>query len=165
MLSNLRRLDESTGAVLVEDVYDTDVADLWSALTVPHRLERWIAVVEGDLRVGGRIHAVFTSTWSGPGRIDICEPPRRLLVTMEPGTVGETVIEARLTPDGTGTRLVIEERGLPLADLPGHGAGWQAHAEDLATYLSGRQPAPWRERWVELREAYEPLGWTSRGPR
>ena len=66
---------------------------------------------------------------------------------------------------GTGTRLVIEERGLPLADLPGHGAGWQAHAEDLATYLSGRQPAPWRERWVELREAYEPLGWTSRGPR
>jgi hypothetical protein len=40
MLSSLRRLDEAKGAVPVEDVYDADIADLWSALTDPRRLER-----------------------------------------------------------------------------------------------------------------------------
>lgn len=158
MLSSLRRTDEAKGAVRVEDVYDTDIADLWSALTDPRRLERWVAVVEGDLHTGGEIQAKFTSTWSGPGRIDICEPPRHLLVTMEPGAADETVIEAILTSVGAQTRLVVEQRGLHLADLPGRGAGWQAHIEALAAYLSGRQPGPWRERWAKLTPAYEVLG-------
>ena len=35
------------------DVYDTDLADLWSAITEPDRLARWVATVEGDLRLGG----------------------------------------------------------------------------------------------------------------
>lgn len=165
MLSSLRHLDDAKGAVRVEDAYDTDMADLWSALTDPRRLERWIGVIEGDLRPGGHIQARLTSTWSGPGRIDICDPPRRLLVTMEPGTADETVIEAVLTPVGAQTRLVIVQRGLALADLPGRGAGWQAHVEHLATYLSGRQPGPWRERWAELTPAYEALGQPSREQR
>jgi uncharacterized protein YndB with AHSA1/START domain len=163
MLSSLRRLDEVKGAVREEDVYDTDIADLWSALTDPRRLGRWIAIVEGDLRTGGHIQARFTSTWSGAGRIDICEPPRHLLVTMEPGTADETVIEAVLSSVEAQTRLVIEQRGLLLADLPGRGAGWQAHAEELAAYLSGRQPAPWRERWADLIPAYEALGQPAEG--
>lgn len=35
---------------------------------------------------------------------------------------------------GDQTRLVLEERGLPLEVLAGHGAGWQAHVEDLAIH-------------------------------
>jgi hypothetical protein len=77
---------------------------------------------------------------------------------MEPGTADETVIEAVLSSVEAQTRLVIEQRGLLLADLPGRGAGWQAHAEELAAYLSGRQPAPWRERWADLIPAYAALG-------
>jgi uncharacterized protein YndB with AHSA1/START domain len=165
MLSSLRRLDEAKGAVRVEDSYDTDIGDLWSALTDPGRLERWIGVVAGDLRPGGQIQAQLTSTWSGPGRIDICDPPRRLLVTMEPGTADETVIEAVLSPDGAQTRLVIEQRGLLLADLPGRGAGWQAHVEHLTAYLCGQQPGPWRPRWAELMPAYEALGQPTPGKR
>jgi hypothetical protein len=86
--------------------------------------------------------------------VDVCEPPRRLLVTMEPGTEDETVIEAELVADGAQTRLVIEERGLPVSALPAHGAGWQAHVEDLAAHLAGREPADWRTRWAELSPAY-----------
>ena len=82
----MRALDETRGAVRVEDVYDTDIDDLWEACTTPERLARWIATVSGDLRVGGTIHAVFTSTWTGPGRIEVCEAPHHLLLTMEPGT-------------------------------------------------------------------------------
>jgi hypothetical protein len=76
---------------------------------------------------------------------------------MEPDTPDETIIEAILTPVGDRTRLVIEDRGIPLDELPSHGAGWQAHVEDLAAYLAGREPGPWRVRWTELTPDYEGL--------
>ena len=71
IIGTMRALDETRGAVRVEDIYDTDIDDLWEACTTPERLARWIAEVSGDLRVGGTIHAVFTSTWTGPGRVEV----------------------------------------------------------------------------------------------
>jgi uncharacterized protein YndB with AHSA1/START domain len=138
----------------MEGRYETDINDLWSALTEAQRLARWIAAVDGDLRLGGAFRATFTSGWEGPGRVDACEPPRRLLVTMGPGTEEETLIEAVLIAEGGGTRLVVEERGIPLEELPAHGAGWQAHLEDLAAHRAGREPTDWRTRWTELTPSY-----------
>ena len=57
---------------------------------------------------------------------------------MNPRGPDTTVIEAVLIPEGDGTRLVVEERGLPVAELPSYGAGWQAHLEDLARHVGGR---------------------------
>ena len=156
ILGSMRQLDDRRGAVRVEDVYDTDIDDLWSALTEPDRLARWIADVKGDLQVGGSIYATFTSSWEGPGRVDVCEAPRHLLLTMQPGTDEEAVIEASLAREGDQTRLVIEERGLPLDVLHFHGAGWQAHIEDLGRHLAGGE-SQWKARWEELTPDYEPL--------
>jgi len=157
LLGTLRPLDDRVGAVRMEDLYDTDADDLWSALTEPERLARWMGEVQGDLTLGGRIEARFTSSWTGPGRIDVCDAPRRLQVTLEPGSEDETVVEAILTPEGTRTRLVIEERGLPIGVLPAHGAGWQAHVEDLAAHLAGREARDWKTRWTALIPAYRTL--------
>lgn len=152
----MRALDDKRGAVRVEDVYDTDISDLWEACTTPGRLARWIAEISGDLRVGGTIHASFTSTWAGPGRIEICDRPHHLLLTMEPGTDDEAELEAWLTEEGEKTRLVVEERGLPLDRLYFHGAGWQAHLEDLGRSLAGESSA-WKTRWTELTPAYQTM--------
>ena len=141
----------------MEDVYDTDIDDLWSALTEPARLARWIADVQGELQVGGWIQARFTSSWEGPGRIDVCLRPHQLVVTMAPGAADETVIEATLAAEGDKTRLVIEERGLPFDALDQYGAGWQAHVEDLAAHLHGQQPGDWQSRWAALRPVYHDL--------
>jgi uncharacterized protein YndB with AHSA1/START domain len=149
----LRSVD-GRGVVRVEGRYDTDIADLWSALTDGRRLARWIAEVEGDLRLDGAFRATFTSGWEGPGRVDACEPPRHLRVIMTPGQAEETVIEAVLVAEGNQTALVVEERGLPLEELAAHGAGWQAHLEDLAAHSAGREHAQWRTRWNELVPAY-----------
>ncbi|MCW2528081.1 MAG: hypothetical protein JWM76_2941 [Pseudonocardiales bacterium] len=46
IIGSMRRIDQNRGAVRVEDVYDTDVEDLWTALTAPDRLGRWIAHVK-----------------------------------------------------------------------------------------------------------------------
>lgn len=149
VVGTVRSVD-GRGAVRMEDRYDTDIDDLWSALTDPQRLGRWIADVDGDLCLGGEFRASFTSGWEGPGRVDVCDAPRRLMVTMSPGQGDETVIEAELVADGEQTYLVIEERGLPLDELAAHGAGWQAHVEDLAAQLVGGGRGDWRTRWAEL---------------
>jgi uncharacterized protein YndB with AHSA1/START domain len=153
IMGTLQSID-GKGVVRMEGSYDTDIDDLWSALTDAQRLARWIAEVEGDLCLGGAFRAAFTSGWEGQGRVEACEPPRHLLVTMTPEQEEETVIEAVLTAEGDQTRLVIEERGLPLEELAAHGAGWQAHLEDLAAYSAGREPTDWRNRWNELTPAY-----------
>lgn len=156
IIGTMRRLDDQRGAVRVEDVYDTAIDDLWSAITQPARLARWMADVEGEPVLGGTFHAVFTSGWEGPGRVDVCEAPGRLLVTLSPGADDETVVEARLTAEGDRTRLVVEERGLPLDVLHFHGAGWQAHLEDLGRALAG-EGSTWQPRWKELTPAYEAI--------
>lgn len=160
-------LDETTGAVRVEDVYDTDVDDLWQACTDPERLARWIVHVTGDFRPGGMLDATFTSTWTGRMRIDVCEAPHHLVLTQEPGTDEETVIEAWVRPEGERSRLIVEERGLGIGVLPFHAAGWQVHLEDLGRALrtvagphpdgwSAEEPASaWKARWQELLPTYE----------
>jgi hypothetical protein len=50
-----------TGAGRMEDRSDIDIDDLWSALTEPQRLARWIGHVEGALRLGGT--ADETADW------------------------------------------------------------------------------------------------------
>jgi len=167
ILGSLRSAD-GKGVVRIEDRYDADIDDLWSALTDPGRLARWYGEVEGDLRPGGEFRLHLESVgWDGTGRVEACEPPRRLLVTTretdESWRKGrgaqpfDAAIEATLTADGDQTILVIEVQGMPLDRIAAYGAGWQIHAENLAAYLAGRERADSEARWHELVPAYQDL--------
>lgn len=160
ILGSLRTAD-GKGIVRMQDRFHTDIDDLWSALTDPRRLARWLGEVEGDLRVGGQFRAHFdTSGWEGTGRVQACQPPQRLLVlttgTDEPD---EHAIEATLTSDGDHTILVLEERGMPPDQLAAYGAGVQIHIEDLGTHIAGneRRETGARQRWEHLLPAYQDL--------
>ena len=157
ILGSLRSAD-GKGVVRMEDRFDTDIDDLWSALTDPRSLAHWMCDVEGDLRLGGEFRArFFASGWEGTWRVDACEPPRRLLLAHGLGEPFEKVIEATLTADGDQTILVVEERGMPLDQLAAYGAGIQVHVEDLAAYLAGRERCDADARWHELLPAYQHL--------
>jgi uncharacterized protein YndB with AHSA1/START domain len=167
ILGSLRSAD-GKGVVRIEDRYDTDIDDLWSALTDPGRLARWYGQVEGDLRPGGQFRLCIESDgWDGTGRIEACEPPRRLLVTTretdESWRKGrgappfDEAIEATLTADGDQTILVIEVRGMPLDKIAFYGAGWQIHAENLAAHIGGRERGDTEARWDELVPPYQDL--------
>jgi uncharacterized protein YndB with AHSA1/START domain len=157
VVGTLRSVD-GTGVVRMEDRYHTGIDDLWSGLTEPQRLARWIAEVKGDLRVGGEFQAHFTSGWQGSSRVDVCEPPRRLRVTMSPGHKDQTVIEAEHLAEGDQTSLAVEERGLPLDELA-HTGRWQAHVEDLISPdESGRLAHPMERAHPSYREQAEDFG-------
>jgi uncharacterized protein YndB with AHSA1/START domain len=146
------------GAVRMQDRFDTGIEDLWSALTEPPRLARWLGEVSGDLRPGGEFRAhFFASGWEGTGRIEVCEPPRHLLVHTKQEDLEEHAIEATLTADGDQTILVIDERGMPLDLLAAYGAGVQVHVEDLAAHIAGRERVDAGARWNELQPAYQAL--------
>ncbi len=156
-LGTLRAAD-GTGIVRLEDRFDTDLNDLWSALTDPDRLVRWLGEVEGDLRLGGEFRAhYFASGWEGTGRVEECEPPQRLVIRTKSPDEPDGVIEATLTADDDQTLLVIEDRGLPLEQIAAYGAGNQIHLEDLAAYLAGGERCDARARWQELQPAYQQL--------
>ena len=157
MLGSLRSTD-GKGIVRIEDRFDTGIDDLWSALTDPRRLARWIGEVQGDLRPGGECSFRFFSSGSeGTGRVEACEPPSRLLVTMALDQPDEDIIEATLAADGDHTILVWEERGMSVDQLAGYGAGVQIHVEDLAAYLAGRERCDSAARFDELFPAYQQL--------
>jgi uncharacterized protein YndB with AHSA1/START domain len=153
ILGTLRSAD-GKGVVTMQDRFDTEMDDLWSALTDTGRLARWLGEIEGDLRPGGEFTARFADGYEGTGRVEVCEPPHRLLVAMDAGKADAGTIEVILTADGDQTTLVWEERGMPLKALPDYGAGIQIHVEELASYLAGRERCDIEDRWEELLPAY-----------
>jgi uncharacterized protein YndB with AHSA1/START domain len=167
ILGSLRSAD-GKGVVRIEHRYDTSIDDLWSALTDPGRLAGWYGQVEGDLRPGGqfRLH-VEDADADATGRVEACEPPRRLQVmtreTDDSYQRGKGVppydeaLEATLAADGDQTILIIEVRGMPLEAIAFYGVGWQIHAENLAAYLAGRERGDTKPRWDDLVPAYQEL--------
>ncbi|HUB42853.1 MAG TPA: SRPBCC family protein [Streptosporangiaceae bacterium] len=167
LLGSLRSAD-GNGVVRIENRYDAEIEDLWSAITDPGRIARWYGRVDGDLRPGGQFRLyVDDADADHAGRVDECEPPRLLRVTTRETDESyqrgngvppyDEVLEATLAADGDQTVLVIEVRGVPLAAVAYYGVGWQIHAENLAAYLAGRERGDTEARWGELLTHYQGL--------
>jgi uncharacterized protein YndB with AHSA1/START domain len=168
ILGSLRSAD-GAGVVRIEERYDTDINDLWSAITDPARLARWHGQVEGDLSLGGEFRLYLEADdIDSTGRVDTCEPPRRLVVTTRETDESyrkgqgvppfDAVKEITLTTDGDQTVLVLEVRGMPIDAIAFFGAGWQIHAESLGAHLAGREPDDVESRWDELVPLYQDFG-------
>jgi uncharacterized protein YndB with AHSA1/START domain len=162
VLGSLHSVD-GEGVVRMEARLDTGIDDLWAALTDPARLAHWFGEVEGELAQRAEFRVRIDLAGERRGQVEACEPPRRLLLTMrdpapQPGQPEQTVIEAQLIAEGAQTRLVWEERGMPVNLLPAYGSGIQIHVEHLADYISGRELRNVEARWNQLFPAYEALG-------
>jgi uncharacterized protein YndB with AHSA1/START domain len=156
------------GVVRIEDRYDTAIDDLWAAITDPDRLAHWYGQVEGDLHPGGAFRVYLAGDdIESAGRVDVCEPPRRLRVTTRETDESyrrgqgappfDATIEVTLTTDGDQTLLAMEIQGMPLDKIAFYGAGNQIHIENLAAYLAGRERGDTEARWAELVPPYQDL--------
>jgi uncharacterized protein YndB with AHSA1/START domain len=151
---------EGQGVVRMEDRFDTSIDDVWSALTDRERLAVWYGTVEGEMAPGGEYRAhLHASGWEGTGRIEAFDAPRhmRVVTTMDSDEPNEDVLQLTLTPDGDGTQVIWEERGMPEHLLAAYGAGIQVHVEDLGAYLAGRDRCDAEARFGELFPAYQQL--------
>lgn len=152
------RTERDRCGVRFERRYDASPEELWSALTEPDRLRRWLAdVAELDLRVGGRFLLRWQEsdgTQETDGTILALDPGRLIELNRTYPGEPDSVARFELRPDGDGTILVLDHRGLPPGAIAGYGAGWHSHLDSLAAHLSGGQ-ADWSARFQELGPTYE----------
>lgn len=99
--------------------YETDIDDLWDALTNPERLPRWFLPVSGDLEVGGR----YQLEGNAGGEITACEPPRHLAITWE-WAENVSWVEVTLTAESDDRTLLRLEH---LAHVPEDDDFWDRY--------------------------------------
>lgn len=125
-------------SVILSNIYDADIDDVWDAVTNPERIPRWFLPVTGDLRLHGR----YQLEGNAGGTIQECDPPKGFAATWEYGDE-VTWIEVRLSPEAGGrTRLQLEhiahvddERWAEFG--PGAtGVGWDLGFIGLTMHLS-----------------------------
>lgn len=133
-------------AVVAARTYDTEVADLWDAVSNPERIPRWFSPVTGDFKQGGR----YQIQGNAGGTILRCDPPEALDVSWE--FAGATSwVTVRLAADGGRSRLTLEHL-IDAADLDGDhwkrfgpaavGVGWDLSFLGLGLYLAGHGDRP-----------------------
>ncbi len=127
-------------ATILESVYDTEINDLWDALTNKQRLPKWFAPVEGDFKLGGR----FQIKGNAGGEITHCENEKRFDLTWEFG--GDTSwVKVELLSESGKTHLYMEH----LAHAEGKhfetygpaatGVGWDLALMGLGYYVRTAQ--------------------------
>ena len=136
-----------------ERTFDAPVDEVWSALTEPERLARWLAIgsiaeepggdVAFDFGEGGRISGV------------VLRRERPSLLEFEWRFSGETrsIVRFLLRADGTRTQLVLEHVALGIDHAAGYAAGWHAHLDALRDELEGGSGS-WDERFADVLPSY-----------
>ena len=162
-------LDTRRGVVTTEDdgrqrlefrrSWPDPIDDVWSALTEPERLARWIGRYEGERAVGGK--GSFFMTMEGvepagsPATIVECAPPRRLVVETTGPAEENWRMELDLAEEDGRTVLVFRQRFAAGADVADIAGGWHWYLDKLDEEVSGRPgPADWETFWAEVGPGY-----------
>lgn len=142
--------------VVASRLYETDIDDLWDALTNAERLPRWFARVDGEFKLGGK----YQVQGNASGTITRCEPPRELAMTWEFGG-GVSWVEVSLRAEGESTHLELRHIAHPEAhwDKFGPGAvgiGWELGLMGLDRHIadpSATKPPEADESWYASPDA------------
>ncbi len=136
-VTDLEKDGRPARAVVLSRSYDTDIDDLWDALTTAERIPRWFLPIEGDLCLGGR----FQFKGNAGGEITGCKPPQHLCSTWEMHGDVSWVDVRLVAEDKSRTRLTLTHTAIvsPFWDQFGPGAvgvGWELGLVGMDLYLS-----------------------------
>jgi uncharacterized protein YndB with AHSA1/START domain len=135
------------------------IEDVWSALTEPDRLARWIGRYDGERAAGGT--GTFTMTHEEgesagePTTVVECDPPRRLVIEWVQQDTDDWRIELDLWAEGGRTQFRFIQLYAADADVTDFALGWHWYLEKFDAEVRGRSgPADWDTFLAETGPAY-----------
>lgn len=152
----------------IERVLPGPIERVWEYLTSGKLRSQWLAAGDMELKVGAPFEFVWRNdTLTDPpgkrpqgfsdehrmqSRITEIDPPRRLAFTWQ----GSGDVSFDLEPRGDRVLLtVIHRRVTDRSMLAKVGPGWHNHLDVLVARASGKEPAPFWDRFVVLQKEYE----------
>jgi uncharacterized protein YndB with AHSA1/START domain len=138
------------------------IEDVWSALTEPDRMARWIGTYDGERAVGGR--GTFTMTheepvdeqYAGePMTIVDCDPPRRLVVEWVQEGSENWRVYLDLATEGGRTVLRFVQVFAADADVTDFALGWHWYLDKFGAEVGRSEPpANWDTFLAETGPVY-----------
>lgn len=133
---NFEKDGKAASAVILTRLYDTDIEDLWDAVTSKQRIARWFLPIEGELQLGGR----YQLKGNAGGTVTACTPPTHFAATWEFGAA-VSWIDVTLAAERNHARLTLEHTAV----IENHwnqfgpgavGIGWDLAIAGLERYLA-----------------------------
>lgn len=136
----LSRTDTGLDLILTR-VFQAPVEDVWASVTDPERTARWFGPWRGEGATGGTVQVQMAFEEERPWydlRIEVCDPPRRLAVTMT-DEWGVWRVEFLLSTVDGGTELRFIQHLDTDEGLADIGPGWEYYLDML---VASRSDAP-----------------------
>jgi uncharacterized protein YndB with AHSA1/START domain len=151
-----RLLRTATGAdLVVSRTFRAPIEDVWASVTESDRTARWFGAWRGEAGPGRMIKLQMAFEDQAPwfdARIDACEPPRRLAVSMSDES-GSQRLELLLSHDDGRTELRLVHH-LDSTDGAGEmGPGWEYYLDMLVASRDGL-PTPSFDDYLPAMKAY-----------
>ena len=117
--------------LVVSRTFRAPIQDVWASVTEPDRTARWFGTWQGEAGPGRMIKVQMGFEESAPWldkRIEVCDPPRRLVLADESGGMR---IELRLSHADGLTELELVHHLDPADDISAYGPGWEYYLDML----------------------------------
>ena len=145
--------------LVVSRTFRAPIEDVWASVTEPERTARWFGPWEGDAGPGRTIKMQMAYEEQAPWfdvRIEACDPPRRLSVSMgdEPG--GQRV-ELLLSHTDGRTELRLVHHLTPTDAVGEMGPGWEYYLDMLVAARNGSPTPDFDDYYPSMKPYYEAL--------
>ncbi|MET0933045.1 MAG: SRPBCC family protein [Mycetocola sp.] len=141
------RGSETAFELALTRTFDAPAADVWASLTDPTRTAEWLGPWRGEAGAGKTVELRMSfeegADWNAV-RIDVCEPPRVIRVTVSGAGQGEEwLLEARLAESDGQTDLTFVHFLSDAAVAEMSGPGWEYYLDMLVASRAGVPRPEW----------------------
>jgi uncharacterized protein YndB with AHSA1/START domain len=143
--------------LVVSRTFRAAIADVWASVTESDRTARWFGAWKGDAAPGRMIKVQMGFEEQAPWldkRIDVCEPPRRLVLSNEDGSMR---IELRLAYADGLTELQLVHHLDPGDEVGDYGPGWEYYLDMLAAARDDTATPSFDDYYPAMKPYYEAL--------
>jgi uncharacterized protein YndB with AHSA1/START domain len=143
--------------LVVSRTFRAPIQDVWASVTESDRTARWFGAWKGEAAPGRMIKVQMGFEDQAPWldkRIDACDPPRRLALSDESGTMR---IELLLSHTDGLTELRLVHHLEPTHEIGAYGPGWEYYLDMLVAARDDLPTPSFDDYYPAMKPHYEAL--------